>query len=148
MSQSERPERETPRRAKAGSLTRNQKLVLAALEREDRAQTAYNLLDNLRDEGMKAPAQIYRALDKLTEIGLVHRIDSLNAFAACCAPECHGPQGDETLLFMICTGCGGVKELASQEMSRQLDVLCAANGFQADKRVVELHGRCGDCAEI
>ncbi|WP_287227820.1 hypothetical protein [Mesorhizobium sp.] len=60
---------------------RNQQLVLDALTRSERPMGAYELLGLLRQEGLRSPLQIYRALDRLVEQGLVHRIESLSAFA-------------------------------------------------------------------
>jgi Fur family transcriptional regulator, zinc uptake regulator len=64
-------------------LTRNQSLVLKALEKSDAPLTAYFILDQLRSKGIKAPLQVYRALEKLVEQGLVHRVESMSAFMAC-----------------------------------------------------------------
>ena len=64
-------------------LTKNQSLVFETLQRADQPISAYTILDRLRDHGFRAPLQVYRALDKLVEAGLVHRLESLNAFVAC-----------------------------------------------------------------
>ncbi|MCC2690339.1 MAG: zur, partial [Rhizobiaceae bacterium] len=61
-------------------LTRNQQLVLARLEAASGPVSAYGLLDQLRDDGFRAPLQVYRALEGLIKGGLVHRLESLNAF--------------------------------------------------------------------
>ena len=55
-------------------LTRNQHLVLDTLNKADGPMSAYTILDQLRDEGLRAPLQVYRALDKLLEMGLAHRL--------------------------------------------------------------------------
>ncbi|WP_292651424.1 hypothetical protein [Mesorhizobium sp.] len=75
---------------------RNQQLVLDALTRSDRPMGAYELLGLLRQEGLRSPLQIYHALDRLIEEGLIHRIESLSAFALCV----HGdaPMGAPPLL--------------------------------------------------
>ena len=44
---------------------------------------AYAILFNVQKKGIKAPLQVYRALDKLVEIGKIHKIESRNAFIAC-----------------------------------------------------------------
>jgi len=49
------------------NLTRNQKLVLDVLQGSGRQMSAYEILDQLRPEGLKAPLQVYRALDKLVD---------------------------------------------------------------------------------
>ncbi|MGB2321810.1 MAG: Fur family transcriptional regulator, partial [Candidatus Puniceispirillaceae bacterium] len=68
-------------------LTRNQTLVLEALASAGQPLGAYSLLDLLRDQGFKAPLQVYRALDQLISEGLVHRLESLNAWTACCEDQ-------------------------------------------------------------
>jgi Fur family transcriptional regulator, zinc uptake regulator len=70
-------------------LTRNQDLVLKTLNAADTPLSAYDILDRLRGDGLRAPLQIYRALDKLIEHGLAHRLESLNAFVCCANSERH-----------------------------------------------------------
>ncbi|MCB1460156.1 MAG: transcriptional repressor, partial [Nitratireductor sp.] len=67
-------------------LTRNQLLVLNALVAAGGPLSAYGILDQLREEGFRAPLQVYRALEKLVDQGKVHRLESLNAFVACSHP--------------------------------------------------------------
>ena len=80
-------------------LTRNQSLVFNALTRAPGPLSAYSLLDQLRDKGLRAPLQVYRALDKLVAFGMVHRLESLNAFVACRHPDC---ETHENIAFTIC----------------------------------------------
>src|SRR5690606_5865135 len=61
-------------------LTRNQELVLGALNGSGGRLSAYDILDRVRGKGIRAPLQVYRALDKLVERGLAHRLESLSAF--------------------------------------------------------------------
>src|SRR3546814_12693557 len=74
--------REKPMR-RPRRMTHNQSLVLEVLRTEGRAMTAYQILDALREHGLRAPVQVYRALERLLEREEVHRIESLNAFVAC-----------------------------------------------------------------
>ena len=58
--------------------------VLEALLASHRPLGAYELIDRLAVRGARpAPITMYRALDFLREQGLVHRIESQNAFIAC-----------------------------------------------------------------
>ena len=59
------------------SLTKNQILVLDKLTAASKPQTAYSLLEQLKEHGLKAPPQIYRALDKLLALGLIHKLESI-----------------------------------------------------------------------
>jgi len=127
----------------APELTRNQALVLGELESSVAPLSAYTLLDRLRGDGLRAPLQIYRALDKLMEFGLVHRLESLNAFVACCRPEgeAHG-----TTAFAICGKCGRVSEFASEAIEGLLAKWAAGARFRPDKTTIELRGLCAACA--
>ncbi|MFK7903422.1 MAG: Fur family transcriptional regulator [Nitratireductor sp.] len=123
-------------------LTKNQNLVLNILEKEKQPLSAYNILDALREEGFRAPLQVYRALDKLVEFGLVHRIETLNAFVACNHSHC-GSQ--EMFAFTICDTCGGVEELSDKGVANELRRIAEVQGFTSSKSTIELRGNCGSC---
>lgn len=123
-------------------LTKNQALVMGALSGSDGPLSAYTILDQLRDEGFRAPLQVYRALDKLVEFGLVHRLESLNAFVACRHPGC---ESHETIAFMICETCGQVNEITDKTLAKRLNHLAAEAGFALKKSTVELRGICATC---
>src|SRR3954470_20560978 len=91
-------------------LTKNQGLVLGTLEKAEGPLSAYTILDALRSDGLRAPLQVYRALDKLLAFGLVHRLESLNAFVACAHPHCHA---SSMMAFAICEKCGSVEEFSN-----------------------------------
>lgn len=123
-------------------LTRNQTLVFGALSRAGGPLTAYTILDQLRDDGFRAPLQVYRALEKLVEFGMVHRLESLNAFVACSHPQC---VDHETMAFAICESCGAVSEFADAAITRQLKGWAGDNGFALAKTTIELRGTCRTC---
>lgn len=102
---------------------------------------AYDLLDRLAAEHASArPPTVYRALDFLIEQGLVHRIESLNAYVACPCPEhTHGFQ------LLICRDCGRVQELHLDDIHRQLGHHAQQLGFEIQRQTIELLGRCGPC---
>jgi len=104
---------------------------------------AYEILDVLRGERRgAAPATVYRALDFLMENGLVHRIESLNAFFGCGAPRnTHSGQ------FLICRACDMVAEMDDGEIAGVLSRNAAKFGFRVDRQTVELTGLCPACAE-
>lgn len=124
------------------SLTKNQSLVMAQLSSANGPLSAYTILDRLREHGFRAPLQVYRALDKLVEIGMVHRLESLNSFVACRQPDC---DTHETIAFTICETCGQVAELSDVVLADHLKALAAATGFVLKKSTVELRGLCRTC---
>ncbi|WP_117192711.1 Fur family transcriptional regulator [Rhizobium terrae] len=132
------------------ALTKNQSLVFDVLTRSDQPMSAYTILDKLRDQGFRAPLQVYRALDKLTEFGMVHRLESLNAFVACAhrASDCCGAHGHGhgTVAFAICESCGHVFEFHDHEVDHRLEGWTKGKGFKAAKTTIEIRGLCDACA--
>jgi len=133
----------------AGKLTANQKTVLARLRAAGTAKSAYEILDLVRGDGLRAPAQVYRALDKLIAAGLVHRLESLNAFIACVHD--HGSDVAaapvHAVVFAICNGCGSVEELSLPSVTEALQASLGRDGFRPDHMTVEVSGRCATCAD-
>lgn len=123
-------------------LTKNQALVFDVLIKTGTPLSAYSILDALRDEGLRAPLQIYRALDALTAMGNVHRLESLNAFVACSHPSC---SDHRNTAFIICENCKVVSELHDHSLDEKLKTLAADRTFTLQKSIVELRGLCSDC---
>ena len=123
-------------------LTPQRRQVLALLLHAGRPVGAYELLEALRREAHVAgPPTIYRALEFLMAQGLVHRIESLHAFVGCNHPgEPHAGQ------FLICRGCGAVREVQDSAVSQSVMAAAGATGFRAEHPVVEISGRCARCA--
>ena len=123
-------------------LTKNQMLVFSALTEARGPLSAYSILDRLRGDGFRAPLQVYRALHKLRGLGLVHRLESLNAFVACRHPDCttHGANA-----FAICEQCGSVTEFAEEKITRPLKNWARAKGFALKTTTIELRGLCMAC---
>lgn len=126
----------------ADDLTRNQELVLGTLAHADGPLSAYDILDRLRGDGLRAPLQVYRALEKLTERGLAHRLESLNAFVCCADAHCHETG---TIAFAICESCGKVEEFAEPAVEQKLKSWSKSSGFRPSGITIELRGRCKAC---
>lgn len=125
-------------------LTKNQKLVRDRLAAASGPLTAYALLDDLRGEGFRAPLQVYRALDSLISSGLVHRLESLNAFVACTCAHSHG---EERTAFAICETCGKTEEFSGKGLSGELVEWIGARAFSPRRTVIEIRGLCAKCVE-
>ncbi|KAA5607002.1 transcriptional repressor [Roseospira marina] len=130
------------------ALTRNQALVLATLEAAATPLGAYAVLDRLRDDGLKAPAQIYRALSALQDKGLVHRLECLNAFVAC--RHVHDPAEDGAppgpAVFVICDHCSATRELTDPVIGGQIERLARNQGFGLHTSSIEVRGLCAACS--
>jgi len=124
-------------------LPRNQALVLKALRRGRAPRTAYELLDALRDKGFRAPLTVYRALEGLRERGLVHRIESIKAFVACCEDD-----HDDRPAFALCDRCGSVTEFEDPDLLALVRRISERTGFTVERAMIELTGTCGPCAGL
>ena len=91
-------------------LTKNQQIVLNLVEKSSQPLKAYSILFNVQKKGIKAPLQVYRALDRLVEIGKIHKIESRNAFIACQDSSC---QISKATAFSICESCEKVTEISN-----------------------------------
>lgn len=126
----------------AGAMTKNQGLVFDTLSEAGTPMSAYDILDRLRGQGLRAPLQVYRALDKLVDRGVVHRLESLNAFVACRHEKCHDTG---FVAFAICEACGHVSEFSDTEVTERLGAWAGKNGFAASKTTIEIRGECRGC---
>jgi len=113
-----------------------------ALLDHDAPITAYALLEYLSHRHGRdvKPASVYRALEALCDIGVVVKIESLNAFRAC-----RHPQEDHQHVFLVCDSCGHTDEIADHGIGRRLTQDAATHGFETARQVLELHGWCRDC---
>ncbi|MEX2482217.1 MAG: Fur family transcriptional regulator [Gammaproteobacteria bacterium] len=122
-------------------LTPLRKRVLQLVWDSHKPVKAYDLLDHL-SEGRKraAPPTVYRVLEFLHEAGLIHRIESLNAFVGCASPaRRHSAQ------FLICTGCATVAELDDAALSARIGASAKRLGFVVREEKIEIVGLCREC---
>ncbi len=114
--------------------------VLEVLAAQHRPLGAYDIIDHLGGP-RRAPITIYRALDFLLENGLIHRIESRNAFIACI--NNHGQS--DIVVFLICERCGAVGEAPAAAVAETLKAAAKAAGFTPHAPVIEIGGVCAHC---
>jgi len=119
--------------------------VLQALLSSHRPLGAYEVIDELaKSVSRPAPITIYRALDFLMANGLVHRIESRNAYLACA----HHHDATAVVAFLICERCGLVGELPAAPFAQGLHATVRASGFAPRLSVVEISGTCIHCQRL
>ena len=123
-------------------LSKNQQLILEIIEKAKEPLKAYSILFNVQKKGLKAPLQVYRALDKLVEIGKIHKIESRNAFVACKNSSC---QVSKATAFSICEVCEKITELSSSSLSKYLTNFKDKDGMKYSKYNLEFFGLCKKC---
>ncbi len=128
--------------AKELNLTPIRKRVLEIVWRQHEPIGAYEILAELaKDGGHPAPQTVYRALEFLQGAGLVHRLDTLNAFLGCDRPEArHCGQ------FLVCSRCRRVAEIEDSVLNRSLRARARSLGFRLDASPVEIKAICSACA--
>lgn len=131
-------------RTRAQRLTPLRRQVLEALLASHQPLGAYDIIERVTVSGGRpAPITIYRVLDFLRENGLVHRIESRNAFIACG----HNHEAGDLVVFLICEQCGAVGEAPAKMVAEALKGAAGAAGFMPKASVIEITGICGHCRE-
>ena len=130
------------RMLKENNLSKNQRIVLDIIEKAKGPLKAYSILFNVQKKGIKAPPQIYRALDKLIKIGKIHKIESKNAFVACRNSNC---EISKATAFSICESCEKVDEISDKSLSKYLSGYSDKKGMKFKKFNLEFFGLCKKC---
>ncbi len=106
---------------------------------------AYEVLDRLAKKGTRlAPISVYRALDALLDAGVVHRLESKNAYFAC--RRLHQPRTGRRPMFLSCEKCGTVTETDGEDIFSAIDSAARSTQFEPRVRFVEVTGTCQECA--
>tara|TARA_R110002074_G_scaffold170006_2_gene332252 strand:+ start:35845 stop:36339 length:495 start_codon:yes stop_codon:yes gene_type:complete len=124
-------------------LTVIRRRILELICSSHKAIGAYELLDLFRlDEPKAKPVTIYRALDFLIEVGLVHKIESLNAFIGCLQAETK-----HQTAILICDECKNAYELDASTVYKSLFAMSKEIEFTPASLTMELHGLCSACSK-
>lgn len=122
-------------------LTALRRRVLELVWHSHRPVGAYDLLGELARGGRRAaPPTVYRALQFLLEQGLVHRIESRNAFIGCAHPE-----NRHVVEIMLCSQCGRAAELPDDKIASAVRSAAKRLGFEVQRQTIEVTGLCAQC---
>lgn len=116
--------------------------VLEAIIKHAKPLTAYQIIDILSEKLGRdvKPASVYRSLDALASLGLIVRIESMTAYAAC-----QHPHENHHHIFLVCRECGIADELVDEVAAHSLSSAATHLGFSIEKQVMELQGYCKSC---
>ncbi|WP_219821644.1 Fur family transcriptional regulator [Sneathiella aquimaris] len=101
---------------------------------------AYDLLEKLGSDYSAKPPTVYRALDFLQENGLVHKINSLNAYVGCSHPLKH-----QDCFFLICSVCNEVQECCTGQIVDVVRDMAKKSHFSPHHTTLEIEGECEKC---
>ena len=123
-------------------LTPTREAILKLLWQGHKPMGAYQLQQQLAKVSEKpiAPPTIYRAIEFLIDLGLVHRIHSLNAYIGCPFPS-----SEHSNIFMICEKCNTVAEVSDKKVNNLLSAITEKVGFTLRSQSIELFGLCPNC---
>ena len=127
---------------KENNLSKNQQIIFDLIDRSPEPLKAYTILYNVQKKGINAPPQVYRALDKLVEIGKIHKIESKNAFVACKNSNC---EISKATAFSICESCEEVDEVSDMKLSKYLSKFNNKKGMKFKRFNLEFFGLCKKC---
>ena len=127
---------------KENILSKNQQIIFDLIDKSPEPLKAYTILFNVQKKGIKAPPQVYRALDKLVEIGKIHKIESKNAFVACKNSDC---EISKATAISICESCEVVDEISDVKLSKYLSSFNHKKGMKFKRFNLEFFGLCQKC---
>ena len=127
---------------KENNLSKNQQIIFNLIHKSPEPLKAYTILFNVQKKGIKAPPQVYRALDKLVEMGKIHKIESKNAFVACRNSDC---EISKATAFSICEKCEVVDEISDVKLSKYLSNFNYKKGMKFKRFNLEFFGLCKRC---
>lgn len=136
-------------RAQGGKLTEKRERVLAQLIRSDTPLSAYEVADQLNKENdLRMPAMsVYRILDFLVSIQLVHKLSSANKYLACSHITCEHQH--EVPQFLICRECHAVKEIGiTRKILDELSQSVRQAGYRLQTTQLELDCVCENCLSM
>lgn len=116
--------------------------VFTALASFDRPASAYDIAEQVsKAQGRRVAANsVYRILDLFVQTNLAMRVESANAYVANQHPGCL-----HDCIFLICDACGQATHIDDDSLSGGVRKAAQKAGFAAERPVIEVRGRCGDC---
>lgn len=123
-------------------LTRNESLVWDSLNMSLEPLKAYEILDKLKERGVRAPMTVYRALEGLEQKGFIHKLEGLNSFVLC---RHEGPH--DVQVFLVCETCASAREVEIDGIEAALLPVIRRAAFQLKTARLEARGQCGNCGE-
>ena len=129
---------------KKKSLTPSRTLVIKTLAKHNKPISAYELRDeinNNKDVRINI-SQVYRVLDFWIDLGLIHKVSSINKFLLCRAPD-----EKHTHMLNYCTVCEKVYETCNERMGLNFKKSAAKLDLEFNNtRTVEIPVICPQCS--
>lgn len=117
--------------------------VFGALAGFDRPASAYDIADRIsRSEDRRVAANsVYRILDLFVAKNLAQRVETANAYVVNAHPACH-----HDCIFLVCDSCGQTTHIDDDALTNRVRAAARGAGFTPIRPVIEVKGRCNNCA--
>ncbi|WP_343528395.1 transcriptional repressor [Sphingomonas sp.] len=118
--------------------------VFEALAGFDKPASAYDIADAMsKTQGRRVAANsVYRILDLFVGANLARRVESANAYVANAHPDCL-----HDCIFLVCDTCGQTTHIDDDHLTGAVRDAARGAGFRPERPVIEVRGRCADCAK-
>ena len=116
--------------------------VFESLASFDQPASAYDIADKVSATlGRRIAANsVYRILDLFVAKNVAMRVESRNAYLANAHPDCL-----HDCIFLVCDGCGATTHVDNDALAKSVRDTARAAGFEPERPVIEVRGRCADC---
>lgn len=98
---------------------------------------AYEMVRQSAAANALLPVQVYRSINRLTDMGRIERVATLNAFVATSVPK---------PLHLLCKDCGASSAAPASEVYDRIDKICSSAGFHIRRPYLEVSGKCQHCS--
>ncbi len=118
--------------------------VFDALANCDRPASAYDIAEAVsKAEGRRVAANsIYRVLDLFVTANLARRVESVNGYVANTHPDCR-----HDCIFLVCDSCGQATHIYDDRLAGGIRGAAEQSGFAPTRPIIEVRGRCAECAK-
>lgn len=128
-------------RARGYRVTRPRRQVLEAVEAAGEPVSPYDIERMMQGQGRHLDhVTVYRVLNLLASLNLVHKVMSRGGFVKCSLPGASGCHR-----FLLCRNCGELQEFSDEALCRQESSIAQRYGFQAEHHMTECSGLCRNC---
>jgi Fur family transcriptional regulator, zinc uptake regulator len=104
--------------------------------------SAYDIAEAVsKAQGRRVAANsVYRILDLFVGANVAMRVESANAYIANAHPDCL-----HDCIFLVCDTCGQATHIDDDTLSIGVRSAAKKVGFQPERPVIEVRGKCSDC---